>query len=222
MISQILNKIKSKELKNNNNISPKPESKPEPKTCSICYEEFKGQVILPCHEKHTICLNCFYKINKCPFCRTDINKPKPEINRNNNNNTNPLILLEILSSLNNNNINTENSDTDIASIINEHVSSIYADTDSDDEESEDSYSDIRILPINYTDNFRHAFNRNNLLYKISHFLETYTNKTRSQIYEFFSNNLPSTIDRKINELLERNIITRSMNSNNIEIFNITY
>ena len=40
--------------------------------CYICFEEDNTKQILPC--KHDLCIVCYTKINKCPFCRATIKK----------------------------------------------------------------------------------------------------------------------------------------------------
>ncbi len=41
--------------------------------CNICSEE--GVIIrLECHEEHKMCIKCIIRINRCPYCRKEINK----------------------------------------------------------------------------------------------------------------------------------------------------
>ena len=37
--------------------------------CNICYHENLTLKILPCHNTHRVCEECFSKIDKCPYCR---------------------------------------------------------------------------------------------------------------------------------------------------------
>ena len=41
------------------------------KTCGICYYEMKDQ-IFNCKEGHILCKSCFAKVNRCPYCKSNI------------------------------------------------------------------------------------------------------------------------------------------------------
>lgn len=48
----------------------KTEAENKPEECQLCYIEKKLIKIIPCG--HWICKTCFSKINKCPYCRSQI------------------------------------------------------------------------------------------------------------------------------------------------------
>jgi hypothetical protein len=43
--------------------------------CTICFINEQNK-ILPC--EHKVCEGCYQNIDVCPFCRKNINKPRPE------------------------------------------------------------------------------------------------------------------------------------------------
>ncbi len=44
--------------------------------CCVCYNENCMLVMLSCHYKHVVCIECLNKVNKCPLCRVEVQHPK--------------------------------------------------------------------------------------------------------------------------------------------------
>lgn len=44
--------------------------------CNICLKEYKKIIRITTVCNHTFCLDCLSKLNKCPYCRKDLNVKK--------------------------------------------------------------------------------------------------------------------------------------------------
>lgn len=45
-------------------------------SCYLCLQDFKNVIKITTTCKHTFCLDCLSKLNKCPYCRKDLNVKK--------------------------------------------------------------------------------------------------------------------------------------------------
>ena len=42
--------------------------------CCICLDSDKTLIMLKCHYSHIVCLKCYREIDKCPICRSSIER----------------------------------------------------------------------------------------------------------------------------------------------------